>query len=160
MGDGWGGFGMGLGCAPLSRNPNPYSLRGTFFIHCMCACFTSAGISEHGTLLALFLQSEKQWPLVCQRPHMKVPFSLALSFKFNPAKVLHCSPSLNFKLTHWCLFLTPRSGDPFLLFLPLLLCIVLLLLLILLPFLGLSEGFLGRHFLETGRESPPQIVQG
>jgi hypothetical protein len=112
MGDQWGGFGMSLGCAPLSHNPNPYSLRRTFFIHCMCTCFTSAGISKHWTWLALFLQSEKQWPMVCQCPHMKVPFSLALTFKFNPVKVLHCSPSLNFKSTHWCLLLTPRSGDP------------------------------------------------
>ncbi len=49
MGVLWGGFGNGLGCTPLGRDPNPYSSQQTFFIHCMCACFTSAGISKHGT---------------------------------------------------------------------------------------------------------------
>ncbi len=73
----------------------------------MCAHFASAGISEHGTWFAWFLQSEKKCPRVCQCPHIDVLFIFAWSAKFAPTKVLHCSPSLSLKLTHWFFFLTP-----------------------------------------------------
>jgi hypothetical protein len=110
MGVLWGGFGNGLGCTPLGRDPNPYALQRIFFIHFMCASYTSARISEHLTWLALFLQSKKQTPWVGQRLHIGNPLNFAWSFKLDPANVLHCSPSFILKSSHWCSFLIASRG--------------------------------------------------
>ncbi len=75
-----------------------------------------AGISKQATWLALFLQLLKQKAWVCQRVHMMVPLSLALSVRHIPTNCDHNSSSFNLKSAHCCLFLTTLSADLLLLF--------------------------------------------
>ncbi len=85
-----GGFAKGLGCTLLGHDLDPYLIPlHTFCIHLRCAYLAFAGISEQATWLALFLQLLKQKAWVCQRVHMMVPLSLALSVRHIPANCDH-----------------------------------------------------------------------
>ena len=90
---------------PLGRDLVPYSWRH-FFNHFKWPCLASGGISEQATCLALFLQSAKQSPRVCQRVDMIVLFNFALSSTCIPANCIHSSPSLSLNSAQWRSFLT------------------------------------------------------
>jgi hypothetical protein len=103
-----GGFAMGLGCTPLGHNLVPYLfLLRTFCIHLRCACLAFAGINEQAIWLALCLQSVKQQAQVCQRMHMMVLLTLALSVRHFPANWDHNLSSFSLKSAHcWVLWIT------------------------------------------------------
>jgi hypothetical protein len=112
-----GGFAEGLSCTPLGHDLVPYwPPLHTFCIHLRCACLASVGICKQATWLALFLQLLKQNARVCQRVHMVVSLSLALSVRHIPANCVHNLPSFSLKSTHCCLFSTTLLVDFLLLF--------------------------------------------
>jgi hypothetical protein len=103
-----GGFTEGLGCMPLGPDLVPYLfLLCTFCIHLRCACLASAGINEQAAWLALCLQLLTQLAQVCQRVHMMVSLTLALSVRHFPAKCVHNLSSFSLKSAHcWVLWIT------------------------------------------------------